>query len=116
MKYAQSESESTGIPLGYAAPLRWYQRRRVNRIVRLFVLLTLAFYAWRWTPWAWRKAHVLYWQEQCLNFSLPPDQVVYEEDGAKAGKLLASGSGYLPVPITNYWLRLDGDSRSVTAA
>jgi len=33
----------------------------------------------RSVPPAWRQAKILYWQRQCMNYSAPPDQVVFDE-------------------------------------
>lgn len=79
-------------PLDYApAPA---DRRRIYRVIFAALLLGLSLVAWKWGPAGWRRAEVFYWQHQCLQFSLPPDAVVYEEDPAKAAALLAGSPKY----------------------
>ena len=75
------------------APSRW--RKRAGRIVFALVVVALAVCTWRWGPYLWRQSQLLYWQGQCLTFSAPVDQVVYEEEPAAAARLLL-GSDFAP--------------------
>src|SRR5271154_582028 len=78
---------SAPFPLDYAAaPPRW--RKRVRRILLTLILLASALSVWRWGPYAWRQVQVLYYQQQCMNFTASPDTVVYDEDPAAAARLL----------------------------
>jgi hypothetical protein len=84
-------------PLDYAPAPR--KRRWVYRVMVASLLLGLALVAWRWGPSWWRRAEILYWQDQCLQFSLSPDAVVYEEDPTEAGALLAGNPKYHTYPL-----------------
>jgi hypothetical protein len=81
--------------IDYAPAPPWH-RRRWGRIAALVVLLAAGVAAWRFGPSVLRQAKTLYWQRQCANFSLPPDQVVYEEDPATTAALMARGGEYGP--------------------
>jgi len=84
------------LPLQYArATPRW--PKRLWRIFFIALLTILALTAWRRGPYLWRQAHILYWQRQCLNFSLPPSTVVYEEDPTAAAILLRQPDYFLYV-------------------
>jgi hypothetical protein len=62
----------------------------------LVALSLLGLTALRWGPPAWEYAKVRYYQRQCLNYTAPPDQVVYEEEPAAAARLLLNPSDYAP--------------------
>jgi len=81
--------------LAYAAPpSRWRRRRLRLFLLALLLLLTVAG-LWRWRgPWAREQAKLLYWQRQCLKYSPPDGQVVWEPDPAAAAKLLADPPHY----------------------
>jgi hypothetical protein len=64
--------------------------------VLLGVLACLAVAGWRWGPPVWKHAQFLYWQRQCLAYAAPADQVVFENDTERAGKLLRQ-PGYVNV-------------------
>jgi hypothetical protein len=76
------------------APAPPWNRRRWGRIAALLVFLAAGVTAWRFGPPLWRQARTLYWQRQCANFALPPDQVVYEEDPSATAALIAKGGEY----------------------
>jgi len=59
------------------------------------IVAATAVCGWRWGPYLWHQAKLLYWQRQCMNFSAPADTVVYEEDPAAAAVLLKT-PGYSP--------------------
>lgn len=79
---------TTSAPLGYAAPPPWHRRRRFRRAGRVVVLIGLVAAGWRWGPPAWRHVRLLYWQRQCLAYTTPADQVVYDENPVRAATLL----------------------------
>jgi hypothetical protein len=81
--------------IDYAPAPPWH-RRRWGRIAALVVGLAAGVAVSRFGPPLWRQAKTLYWQRQCANFVLPPDQVVYEEDPAATGALIARGGDYGP--------------------
>ncbi len=81
-------------PLDYAPARR--NRRRIYRVMVASLLLGLALVAWKFSPAWWRRAEILYWQHECLQFSLSPDTVVYEEDPTGAAALLAGNPNYHP--------------------
>jgi hypothetical protein len=85
------------VPLGYAPARR--SRRWVYRVIFASLVLALAFVGWKFSPTGWRRAEILYWQHECLQFSLSPDTVVYEEDPTGAAALLAGNPTYHPYPL-----------------
>jgi hypothetical protein len=84
-------------PLEYAPAVR--NRRWIYRAIFASLLLGLSLAIWKWGPAWWRRAEILYWQHECLQFSLPPDTVVYQEDPAGAAALLAGNPNYHPYPF-----------------
>lgn len=91
----QSTNPSDMVTLDYGAkPNPW--RKRGRWAIRFLLLAGLIFAGWRWGPPAWRQATLLHWQRQCLNYSPPPDMVIYEADPA-AAKALLRRPGYSPV-------------------
>jgi hypothetical protein len=91
--------EAQPLDYGLAQPQR---RRRVVRALALVAFTLLGLAAWRWGPPAWRQAQIRYYQHQCLIYSAPADQVVYEEEPAAAATLLANRSNYEPFRW-DYW-------------
>ncbi len=92
-------------PLGYAPRLPWHRKRRIRRVALLVALLLLGLAAWRWGgPW-WRQARYLHCQARCLDYTAPPDMVVYEENAPDVDLLLAKGGGYRMLPRTDRTLR-----------
>jgi hypothetical protein len=76
-------------PIEYAPPLPLHQRRHVRRrviwITAILIGIPLVWYA---APRAWRHAELLYWQDKAMNYSPPADQVVFDNDPARAAELL----------------------------
>jgi hypothetical protein len=93
---------ATGTPpiLHYAPQPRGRRRRRlVTLLISLSTSATLLS-PW-WVPPLRRQYHNYIVRRdarenlrQCLRYSAPPDQVVYEEDPLQAAKLLRTGKGY----------------------
>jgi hypothetical protein len=97
MTMLSSNLTPSAVPLDYAPAPR--NRRWIYRAIFASLLLGLSLIAWKWGP-AWRRrAEILYWQHQCLQFSLSPDTVVYEEDPTEAAALLAGNPKYHPYPL-----------------
>jgi hypothetical protein len=84
-------------PLEYAPAVR--SRRWIYRAIFACLLLGLSVAGWKWGPGWWWRAEILYWQHGCLQFSLPPDAVVYEEDPTGAAALMAGNAKYHPYPF-----------------
>jgi hypothetical protein len=84
-------------PIDYAPAPR--NRRWIYRVIFASLLLGLALVFWKEGPTWWRRTGILYWQHQCLQFSLSPDTVVYEEDPTEAAALLAGNPKYHPYPV-----------------
>ena len=80
-----------------AAPPRG--RRWAIRAIGILLLLVVGYLGYRFAPWAWREARVLYWQRQCLGYRFGDGEVVYEEEPAAAALLLARSSQYAPYPL-----------------
>lgn len=89
---------TTSAQLDYApAPAK--RRKWLRRCVLLITLLGVSAACSRWGGAAWHQARLLYWQRQCLRYTTPADQIVYDEDPINAAKLLAADSQYAPYPL-----------------
>jgi hypothetical protein len=93
-----SPTRASPIAIDYAprASMRWKAIRR--GVVWLVVLVTLGA-GMKWGPRVWYQARLLYWQRQCINFALPADFVVYEEEPAAAAALMGSDQGYVSLAL-----------------
>jgi hypothetical protein len=100
-------------PLDYAPAPR--NRRWIYRVIFASLLVGLSLVAWKWGPAWWRRAEILYWQHECLQFSLSPDTVVHEEDPTDAAALLA-GPKYHPYPLQRHSSSQAAPSRATAAA
>src|SRR5688572_27391931 len=96
MPKATTQPEAAPPRLAYAPPPRWHRRRKFRLGVLCGVLLVLAVAGWRWGPAGWKHAQFLYWQRQCLAYAPAADQVVYDNDPARAAALLQQ-PGYVNV-------------------
>jgi hypothetical protein len=87
------------VALDYATGISRRRRivRRALRIASLFILLASAATSPRWVPPAWHRAQLIYHQRQCLNYSAPPDQIVYDSDHPGSG-----GAFEFPVCLKNF--------------
>ena len=75
-------------PLNYAVlPTPWLHRKRVRRLLLATVLIGVVVTGWRWGPPAWRAARFRYAERECLSYTAPANQLVYE-DGLPAASLL----------------------------
>ncbi len=61
------------------------------RRLGIFLLMAVAILACKWGRPVVRHVAHLYSQRQCLNFSAPPDEVVFESDPVAAEKMVAQG-------------------------
>jgi len=93
------------------APAPPKRRKWLRRSVFLIFLLGVGAVCWRWGGAAWHQARLLYWQRQCLRYTAPANQIVYEEDPVNAAKLMATDAQYAPYP-----LKRRTQSESFTAA
>jgi len=83
------ESKMPTKPLNYApAPPR--SRRWIKRASLLLITASMGWSAYQYGPTFWHRIQRQYWQRQCMNFTLPPDTVVYEEEPTAATKLIAN--------------------------
>jgi len=73
------------------APIR--RRRRVRRVMGLLLLAIFAGAAWWFHAPLWQHAQLLYYQRQCLNYTAPPEQVVYDENNGTVSPLIGT-AGY----------------------
>jgi hypothetical protein len=87
-----TSSSPQQLDYGLAAPRR---ARRVRRFVFLLLAVGLAYACWQWGPAAMQQVPILFWQRQCMHYTAPADQVVYEEDPAEAKRLLADPTQYV---------------------
>jgi hypothetical protein len=66
--------------LDYSAlPLAWHRRRKVRLLLLLAALGAVLFTTWRWGPRLLMRVRINYWQHECLSYTAPADQVVYED-------------------------------------
>jgi hypothetical protein len=77
-----TEPIATGTPspqldYGLAAPRR---AKRVRRLLLLFLASAVGYACWQQGPHIMKQAPILFWQRQCLRYTAPAEQVVYEED------------------------------------
>lgn len=105
-------NKSTPIQLEYGANPPLHRRRIRRRAILLLVLISVGFAAWRYGPVAYRRAQLLYFQRQCLNFQQPPDFVAFESDPDAAARLIKQGThspfgaiGTVQADGTIAWLR-----------
>jgi hypothetical protein len=68
--------------LDYAPAGPSLRRRRVRRVILFCLLVAVAWAGYRYGGSIWEKSKVLYYQRECLYFSAPPGQVVYDDDPA----------------------------------
>jgi hypothetical protein len=97
MTMASSNLAPRAAPLDYALAPR--NRRWVYRVILASLVLGLSLVGWKREPNWWQRAEILYWQHECLQFSLSPDTVVYEEDRSGAAALLAGNPKYYRYPL-----------------
>ena len=101
-------------PLDYAlTPSRW--RKLIRQILLGSIVVTTSFCAWRFGPTVLHQSQLLYWQRQCMKFSLPPDMVVCEENPTAAARLLKD-SRYTPFTVRSVSDGLDPHLPTVKAA
>ena len=62
-----------------SVPLPWYRRRKMRLLLLFAALVAVAFAGWRWGPRLLMRARISYWQHECLSYTAPADQVVYED-------------------------------------
>jgi hypothetical protein len=60
-------------------------------------LIAFGGIAWRWGPEKWERAKLLYWQWRCMNYSPPPDEIVYDQVPNGRSALLNGSSKYVAV-------------------
>jgi len=87
-------------PLDYAATPPWHSRRRTRRIliigVCLISVITSAYITCQhFRPIIQRNLAVAELHEKCLNYTIPPEQIVYEENH---GIPTTAGAGNAPPP------------------
>jgi hypothetical protein len=75
---SRSPTDSRPIPLQYANDGGRLRRRIVRWSICGILLLGVVIAGWLYGPHAWLFAQQYYWRTQCMNFSPPPDMVVYE--------------------------------------
>jgi hypothetical protein len=78
--------------------LPWYRHQGFRRLAVIAIVLVVAScvaYVYRYVPHYWRIGRL---QNKCLDYNVPPDQVVYSELPADIAKL--------PATSQEYWLDL----------
>jgi hypothetical protein len=90
---------SHGLPPLEYAPAPSKRRKIARRLIVLLLLVAVAAPLLYWRKPIFRQARLLYWQRQCLRYTAPPDQVVYEENEYKPSPLLGR-PGYVGWPVS----------------
>lgn len=81
-------------------PLPWHKRKRVHLGLVIGAVLVLLLWAWWRGSAMWHEMQVAYWKRQCMNYTAPPTQVVYEGDPAKSAEFLHKmRSGFIGLSI-----------------
>ncbi len=84
-------AEST---LQYALRPNARRRRAFRRAVLLLIILAVAITSWKWAWPLAANAMMVYHQTECLNYSAPPDEVVFDSDPKRVA-LLANDPNYV---------------------
>lgn len=66
-------------------------------MIGLLLLAGLVLAIWWFHTPVWQHAKLLYYQRQCLNYTAPPEQVVYDEDNGTVSPLIGT-PGYRGMP------------------
>lgn len=66
--------------LNYAPPPAWHYRRHLWRWLVVFAIVASLPLAAHWAAPLWRRAQLLYWQQQCLNHVDPSNTTVMQFD------------------------------------
>src|SRR4051812_19812732 len=98
-KLMMSNADVAQLDYAPAAPSR--RRRRIRRVVAILFLLAIAWPVYHFGPPLWEKSKVLYYQRQCLAFTAPPDQVVYDDDPADLA-VVGARRDYQVLPNKDY--------------
>lgn len=91
--------------LDYAQPPPWHRSKRFRRGMLLVVALAIAsvlyFRGGRWLL----RAELLYWQYRCLNYSVPPDEIIYDSGGTTGSSPSGTASQNETLQIAYPWDR-----------
>jgi hypothetical protein len=79
---------SQAVPLEYPISTSPW-RRRIRLALLGLILVATILCTWHWGPYICHQTKLLYWQRQCMNFSLPPNTVVYEGEPTNAAQTAA---------------------------
>jgi hypothetical protein len=91
------------LPLDYAPPKRVMTRRRIVLMVASCALAAMAVAAWRWHEPVISRIQYLKLQRACMNYSAPPDQLMFTADPAEAKRLAAIGGEYHGVYVPGHF-------------
>jgi hypothetical protein len=80
--------------LDYAAASRT-RFRRTKRVVIGILICTAIHLCVLKGPGFVKRAHLLYYQRQCLTYTAPPDEIVYDRHPETAARLLADSAKYI---------------------
>jgi hypothetical protein len=86
--------------LDYAPRPPLVQRRKFRRIIWILCFLFLFAAAALYAPQTWHRIQLLYWQRQCMNYTAPHDQIVFDNDPTHTIKFqtLSPSAWKPPVP------------------
>jgi hypothetical protein len=84
--------------------------RRLRRVLRICLVITVALVAWKWGWVTWNKTVLLYHQHQCLSYSAPADQVVFDTDPGRVAKMASDPNYVLGGGMANRRRPADWDS------
>jgi hypothetical protein len=81
----QTDPARAALEYAPGAPIR--RRRRIRRAVLFCLVVAIASCGFIWGPTTWSRAKLLYHQRQCLRYTAPPDQVVFDSNPARVAQL-----------------------------
>lgn len=85
---ATEPAASSREALDYAPRPRAHRHRWLRRMVLAGMLIALLLISARWGRSAWTRAAFLYHQRACMNYTAPPDQVVFDSNPARVAALV----------------------------
>jgi hypothetical protein len=83
-------------PLAYA-PAPSKRRRHARSAILVVLTAAIGGGVWLYGKSVWNAVVLWYWQDRCLHYLPPADQVVYDEDPTRAASLLAFDPQLVPL-------------------
>ncbi len=77
----------------------WRRRRRTHRLLIGGALSLLALFVLSLVPRVVRFFRIVHWRSECMNYSPPADQIVYEEGVTPGMSVLEKGFDFAGFPV-----------------